>query len=180
MADIIPLAPFRFRNEIEAGYDLWGQYFNDEFDASTRLRDISSETLIVLAEPGDPGMRLIFGLITGFLGLSNRIDIKTLDADTQSRIIDIQLFLADHIHFEMMRRLTWLAFIPAETFPLFDMVTRFDQISRQCKVKPPQLASNHPGYPAYMAMISRDQQVFIRQLFPKALDAFKGGCETLR
>jgi len=74
----------------------------------------------------------------------------------------------------------WLACIGAGQHPLFDIVRRFDQIRELCQQNPPRLAVTHSGYPEYKSLVPRDQQVFIRQLFPSALEAFKRECPKNR
>ncbi|MBR9979894.1 MAG: hypothetical protein KFF50_02595, partial [Desulfatitalea sp.] len=89
------------------------------------------------------------------------------------RVVDIHLFLADQVRFEMMRRIGWLARYGATQYPLFEMVRRFNEIQLACRQDPPALAPSHPDYPEYIALTHRDRDVFIRRLLPAALERFQ-------
>ena len=87
--------------------------------------------------------------------------------------MDIHLFLADQIRFEMMYRLEWLDSFPCDQHTLFDMVHYFDQVKTACKNKHPELATNHHDFETYSKLMRGDKNTFIRKMFPKALNSFK-------
>jgi hypothetical protein len=173
MAKVIALEGYRNSQAFRAGYSQWRKRFNEPISAGTRLSDIGATTLSRLAEPGEESTAVLYALIIGFLGYGRHAAFESLDSLKQSRVLDIQLFTLDQIRFEMMFRLGWLDEFIGNRFPLFEMVTEFQQIKRVCQKRPPQLARSHPDYDAYCLLIDRDKQVFIRRMLPLALETFK-------
>ena len=173
MADIVRLSDIREQNALRAGFRPWLSRFGQRFSRNTCLEDLRPETLSCLAEPGDGSSNLINALIIGFLELGEDLPFDALESRFQQRVLDIHLFLADQIRFEMMSRLGWLSACSANRYPLFTMVRDFDDAQKACQDQPPQLAPTHPLFAEYKRLIHRDQQVFIRRMLPSALEAFK-------
>lgn len=173
MAEIFHLSEFRDHNALRMGYRPWHLRFGQDFSRNTRLADLCPETLNQLAEPGDDSANLINALIIGFLEFGENLVFGALESRDQSRVLDIHLFLADQIRFEMMWRLGWLSTYSGNQYALFAMVRQFDEVQKACQDQPPQLAANHPGFAEYQNLVHRDQQVFIRRMLPSALKAFK-------
>ena len=88
-------------------------------------------------------------------------------------MVDIHLFLADQVRFEMMRRLTWIKAFEGEKYTLIEMVQEFDTIKTRCSSNPPDLAESNPDYATYAQLTIGDKEVFIRRLLQEALEAFK-------
>lgn len=172
MGEIIQLGQYKTERGVRASFQPWCHFFNEEFGACTRLRDLSAATLCRLAQPGETATALIYDLILGLLGFSREDTFETLGKASQMQVIDIHLFLSDQIRFEMMHRLGWLADLTAAHHPIADMVTKFDAMKLLCRQHPPVLAPTHPQYDAYISSVARDQQVLIRRLLPSALEAF--------
>lgn len=172
MAEIVQLANYRSQVLLRDGYAIWRQKFHGQYNANTCLKDLSAGTLCLLAEPGDESTDALYGMIIGFLGYGQTL-FNDLNAKIQSRVIDIHLFVADHIRFEMMARLKWLMQYKGSHYPFFEMVRRWERIKAIDRQNPPMLSENHPDYPNYKNLIPHDQQVFIRRLLPAALEAFK-------
>ncbi|MEJ2038856.1 MAG: hypothetical protein P8X55_07970 [Desulfosarcinaceae bacterium] len=156
---------------MQHGFSVWKQQFRRSFSEQTGLRDLDHCILRQLADPGEASTRLFNALIIGFLGLGD-LSFDVLDHRLQSRIIDVQLFLSDQVHFEMMARLGWLEAYGGREDALFEMVLRFDEARQDYRDQPPRLSPDFPGFSEYAALIDRDRQVFIRRLIPSALKAF--------
>lgn len=107
---------------------------------------------------------LDFGQADGFYFLGNR---------EQMRVVDIHLFLADQIRFELMRRLKWLLSFEGRRYSLLEMVREFDKIRERCRRHPPHMAPSDINYAEYIKLTDGDKEVFIRRMLPQALDAFK-------
>jgi hypothetical protein len=172
-AEIVSISEYRERSAVKAGYRQWSRFFNEAFDARTRLRDLRPVVLCRLAEPGRSSDLLFYGLIIGFLGRPADERFETLDKRTQMHVLDVHLFLADQIRFEMMRRLGWLVRFGAEEHTIFELVRQFDRLKQHCQSHPPVLAANHPGFEHYARLVDQDKQVFIRRMFQSALETFK-------
>ncbi len=173
MAEIVQLSEYRRKSIIKAGYRLWHRCFQQKFDARTRLNDLDPEVLGRLSDPKEATTNLYYSLILGLLGYDESVSVNHLDNAIQLRLIDIHLFVADQVRFEMMRRLGWLSRFCATQYPIVEMVVQFDYFLELCLQDPPALAHSHPGYEQYRTMIRQDQQVFIRRMLPLVLDEFK-------
>jgi hypothetical protein len=88
-------------------------------------------------------------------------------------VVDIHLFLADQMRFEIMRRLKWLINLPCEKYGLVEMVQGFDTVKSECKGTFPELAASHPDYPAYAQLPRSERESFIRRMLRDALETFK-------
>jgi len=173
MAKIIPIDEYRDLHAVRAGFGLWRHFFNEDFNARTGLSELSPGTLGRLAEPGDDSTTALYSLIIGFLGLGQSETFESLDSHIQSYVLDIHLFMADQIRFEIMYRLGWLDQFIGNRFTLYEMVKQFERVKQACQEQPPQLARDHRGYNDYRLLIDRDKQVFIRRMLFSALEAFK-------
>ncbi len=151
----------------------WRKRFSEAFDLQTRLTDLSDSTLYFLAQPGEHSSMGYYEFIMGVLDLGAAAKFHYLDNRDQMRVVDIHLFLADQMRFEMMCRLGWIKGFEAEKFSLFELVRDFDRLADRCRQKAPQLALSHPEYAGYSALAGTDKEVFIRRLLQPALDAFK-------
>ena len=88
-------------------------------------------------------------------------------------VVDIHLFLADQMRFEMMRRLEWIRTFEGGKYSLLDMVQEFKNIKTKCRKHPPVLAESNLDYATYTQLTIGDKEVFIRRMLQEALDAFK-------
>jgi hypothetical protein len=109
----------------------------------------------------------------GVLDLGAAPKFYYLPNDQQMQIVDIHLFLADQVRFEMMRRLGWIVSYPTEACRLVEIVQRYDQLKAGSKETPPRLATTHPDFEAYQPLTNRDKEVFIRRMLQDALEMFK-------
>jgi hypothetical protein len=173
MAQIIHIGTFREQRALQAGFKQWRRCFKEDFTSGTQLGDLKPTTLYHLSDPSEPCEVLYYPLILGFLGHDATQAFERLDNRIQIQVVDIHLFLGDQVRFEMMHRMRWLVRFGTGQYPIFDMVRRFDQVRELAQQDPPILSEKHSGYPEYKSLVPRDQQVFIRRLFPSALEAFK-------
>ena len=137
------------------------------------LPDLSEKTLYFLALPGEKTAVAYYELIMGILDLGQATKFYYLDNPEQMKVMDIHLFLADQVRFEMMHRLTWLDSYHCVGHTLLKMVLEFDQIKAFAKDNPPALSGSHPDYEVYKNLTSGDKEAFIRRRLREALDTFK-------
>lgn len=173
MADIISLQDYRLQQIEHRGFGPWRKRFGEHFHRNTRLGDISDGTLFCLAQPGENQTLPYYEFIMGVLDWGNPVKFYYLDDTERMRVIDIHLFLADQIRFEMMKRLGWLETFASEGHALIDYILAFDRLRTVCSNNPPTLASLHPRFPEYSVLVKYDRQVFIRRLLPEALELFQ-------
>ncbi len=173
MADIISIQDYRLQQIEQKGFGPWRKRFGESFHRNTCLADISDDTLLRLAQPGESQALPYYELIMGVLNWGNPVKFYYLDDTERMRVIDIHLFLADQVRFEMMKRLGWVETFAGEGRPLIEFILAFERMRTICMNQPPTLSALHPRYPEYCNLVKYDRQVFIRRLLPEALDQFQ-------
>ena len=173
MTKIVDLRTYRTKTAEQRGFGPWLKRFGESYNKKTRLSDLSAQSLYFLAQPGENSAVAYYELIMGVLGLGEAIKFYYLDQKEQMMIMDIHLFLADQIRFEMMHRLGWLDNFPCSNFALLEIVQDFNQVKIKCKDKHLELAKSHPDYNAYRKLTRGDKDVFIRRMLRNALEVFK-------
>lgn len=173
MAKIVNLKGYRTRAAEQKGFGHWHKRFEESYGEKTRLSDLSERTLYLLALPGEDSANAFYELIMGILGIGAAPKFYYLDREEQMMVVDIHLFLADQVRFEMMRRLEWLDNFSCERYRLIEMVQDFNKVKARCMDNHPELAESHPDYGAYKKLTRMDREVFIRRMFPKALETYK-------
>ena len=173
MSKIISLQTYRNKALEQRSFGPWQKRFGETYGLQTRLSDLSDKTLYYLAQPGDKSSGAYYEIIMGALELGKASKFHYLDNKDQLMVVDIHLFMADQMRFEMMRRLGWLTGFASEKNTLLEMVLNLDTLKTACKGKPPELVKSHPEYDAYRRLTDGDKEVFIRRMLREALELFK-------
>ena len=173
MAKIVDLRDYRKKATKQRAFHSWKKRFGETFELETGFADISDKTLFSLATPGEKSALAYYEFIMGSLDLGGAIKFYYLEKEAQLRVMDIHLFLADQIRFELMRRLGWIDRYACQDFTLLHIVQAFDQVKSRSKGSPPKLAETHPEFESFTKLINGDKEIFIRRMLPKALEAFK-------
>lgn len=174
MKKVVDLQRYRTRAVEQRGFGPWQKRFGESFDSTTRMADLSDGTLYYLAQPGESSSVAYYEFIMGILDLGAAPKFHYLDNRDQMKVVDIHLFVADQIRFEMMRRLGWIKIFEGEKYTLLKMVQDFETIKTECSANPPDLADSNPDFKTYAQLTFGDKEVFIRRMLQKALEAFKG------
>ena len=172
MTKIVDFQRYRIQMVEQRAFGPWQKRFGETYNAKTRLQALSDKTLYFLAQPGEHCSIAYYEVIMGVLGLGPAAKFDYLPSEEQMRVVDIHLFLADQLRFEMMRRLTWLDALSCQNISIVEMIQNFDEVKTMCGSNPPKLAPLHPGYTSYENLAARDKEVFIRQLLREALEEF--------
>ncbi len=172
MGKLLNLDEYRHNAAARRGFTPWQNRFGATFNRDTTLADIDAPILYFLALPGEKCTQAYYELIMGVLDLGPSVKFYTLEKKNQMKVTELHLFLSDLIRFEMMRRLEWVVNLACEKSTLIELILHFDALTEKGYDKPPQLSVAHPGYTKFSKLIPRDQEVFIRQLLPEALEAF--------
>jgi len=175
VAEVIDLERFRAKVAADAGFRTWLARFHEQFGPDTRLSDLSPQTLLYLATPGEENLYVYFDLIMGARGLggSLRFRVDALDNATKLQIMDTAFSLVDRVRFEVMRRLEWVDAVPGGELPLIELVQQAWRQGAAFARETPRLSARHPDYAAYRRLTAIDQTVFIRRLIPKAVSQFR-------
>ncbi len=170
MSQVIDLKKNRLAVAAKRGFRNWLGHFKEDFGLTTRLSHISSKTLSFLAQGRDKSTFYLYDLIMNLKGLGSGFEFAELNPKEKMIVIDLYLFLLDRIRFECMKRLKWLKRYPGEEITLVELIVSFDKIAITLQAEAPLLSAQHPGYNAYQDLTPFDQEVYIRQLIPQALD----------
>jgi len=173
MTKIVDLQTYRARALEQRGFGPWQKRFGESFDSTTRIVDLSDSTLYYLAQPGESSSVAYYEFIMGILDLGAAPKFHYLGNRDQMLVVDIHLFLADQMRFEMMRRLEWILSFEGVNYSLLRMVQEFEKIKNKCRQRPPDLSRSNSNYSEYTQLTGGDKEVFIRRMLQEALDAFK-------
>lgn len=172
MAQIFDIKNLRENAARQKLFGLWERRFGQSYGMQTRLADLSDQTLYELASPGDDNAVPYYEFIMAVLDLGAAGQFHYLDDEVKMQVVDLHLFLADHVRFELMRRLGWVRRFVCENYTLVEMVRKSADLQSMYRGNPPELSRTHPRYNHYIRLISREKEVFIRQMLRDALEAF--------
>ena len=178
MPKLVDLHDYRTKAVEQKVFGPWQKRFGETYHLETRLSDLSDRTLYFLARPGEKSAIAYYEMIMGVLDLGPATKFNYLPSEQQMQVVDIHLFLADQMRFEMMHRLKWLDALPCQKFSIIAMVQTYEQMRTRRKDNPPGLAPSHPGYAAYQKLATSDKEVFIRQMLRQALEKFEKRIES--
>ena len=173
MTKVVDLQTYRTKSVEQRGFGPWQKRFGEAFDSATRLEDLSDSTLYYLAQPGEPSSVAYYEVIMGILDLGPAVKFYYLDNSNQMLVVDLHLFLADQVRFEMMRRLSWITNFEGIKYSVLKMVQEFRRVKKICRANPPELAVSNAQYNEYHRLTAGDKEVFIRRMLPDALAAFE-------
>lgn len=173
MTNVVDIQAYRAKAIEQRAFGPWEKRFGESYHINTKLSDLSDAALHFLAQPGESSAVAFYELIMGILDLGPAIKFNYLPNREQIAVVDIHLFLADQVRFEIMRRLKWLINLPCEKYGLVEMVQDFDTVKSECTGTFPELAPAHPDYPAYAQLPHSERESFIRRMLRDALESFK-------
>jgi hypothetical protein len=173
MSKVVDLQSYRAKTAEHRGFQPWCKRFGETYGAETRLSDLSDRALYFLARPGEETAMAFYELIMGILGMGQGLKFYYLPSVEQMRVVDIHLFLADQVRFEMMHRLGWIKGFCTQKYALLEMVKAFESIRSECAVMPPKLSPDNPDHEAYGQLTTGDKHAFVRRKLRQALEAFQ-------
>jgi hypothetical protein len=173
MGKVVDLESYRNRALEARALAPWKKRFGEDFGENTCLPDLSDATLMKLAQPGEDHALAYYEMVMAVLDLGEGIKFYYLDKGEQLQVVDIHLFLADQVRFELMRRLGWLKDYFGFAIPIVTLVAGFDRLQKTAAASPPALSESRPDFEKYRQLTGREQESFIRRLLPSALEAFR-------
>jgi len=173
MGKIVDFQSYRNRALEDRAFAPWEKRFSESFGSNVYLSDLSDATLMALAQPGEDHAIAYYELVMAVLGLGEGVKFYYLDKGEQLRVVDIHLFLADQVRFELMHRLGWVKWYPGLDVPIVALAADFERIRQAAGTSPPTLAPGRPDFDQYQRLTPRDRESFIRRLLPGALEAFR-------
>ena len=166
------LPPDRTRKSEFKSYGAWEKRFGESYTEGTRLADLSDRVVAYLATPGEDSNSAFYELIMGTLDYGPAAAFYYLGNEERLKVVDVHLFMADQVRFEMMRRIGWITTLASGEFTLIELVGDFDRLKLALRGRPPELSATHPDYEKFKALSPREREVFVRQMLRTALDAF--------
>jgi hypothetical protein len=173
MTKVVDIQEYRRKAVEQKAFGPWQKRFANIFDSTTRMADLSDTTLYFLAQPGEPSSVAYYEVIMGALDLGSATKFHYLDNRNQMLVVDLHLYLADQVRFELMRRLNWIAGFEGQKYTILEMVRDHEKIRQTCRANPPELSATNSEYSEYKQLTPGDKEVFIRRMLQQALDAFK-------
>ena len=173
MTKVVNLQSYRSRQLAERVFGPWKRRFGEPYGEQTLLADLSDNALFRLAQPGDESTAAFYELIMGALDLGLADKFYYLDKAEQLRVVDLHLFLADQVRYELMRRLGWLQRYTGQKYRLLDLIGQVEQLKLRNRQQPPALAETHPDFVHFAELTAPDQESFVRRLLPQALEEFR-------
>ena len=173
MTKVVDLQAYRMKAIEDKAFGPWRKRFAEAFDSTTRMADLSDETLFFLAQPGEPSSVAYYEVIMGTLDLGLATKFHYLDNRNQMLVVDLHLHLADQVRFELMHRLKWITGFEGQKYAIWEMIRKYASIRQNCRANPPELSAANSAYSEYIRLTPGDKEVFIRRMLQDALDAFK-------
>ena len=133
MTKVVDLQTYRTKAVEQRGFGPWQKRFHETFDSTTRLENLSDTTLYFLAQPGELSSVAYYEVIMGVLHFGDASEFYSLDNSDQMLVVDLHLFLADQVRFEMMRRLKWITGFEGIKYSILQMIQEFDRIKENCR-----------------------------------------------
>lgn len=173
MAKIVDLKTYRARIFRDRVFGPWKRRFNESYDVTSQLADLSDKTLLFLARPGDAGTHAFYEIIMGTLDLGTAAEFYALDKQDQLKVVDTHLFLVDQTRFDLMRRLGWVMRFPCQVHTLVRLIQDAERLKTESRGCPPELSPSHAAYATFRDLTALDKESFIRRLLSEALESFK-------
>ena len=173
MTKVVDLQEYRTKAIEHKAFGPWQKRFAKTFDSTTRMADLSDETLYFLAQPGEPSSVAYYEVIMGALDLGLATRFHYLDNRNQMLVVDLHLYLADQVRFELMQRLKWITGFEGQKYSILEMIQNYNSVRQSCRSNPPELSATNSEYSEYIQLTPGDKEVFIRRMLQDALDAFK-------
>lgn len=179
MPEVVDLQKARWALTVKRGYRNWRTQFGEEFGVQTRCSTLTDRTLALLAQGKDKSTFFFFDLVMTLEHLGSGFEFNALNPKEKMAVMDRYLFLLDHIRYEYMKRLGWLAEFPGEEFSLVELVTSFDELAPRLQAQTPLLSPEHPAHAAFTKMNAFEREEFIRKMIPAALKEIENHSTTL-
>ena len=173
MTKIVDLQEYRRKAIEQRAFGPWQGRFAETFDSTTCMADLSDKTLYYLAQPGELSSVAYYEVIMGALELGLATRFHYLDNRNQMLVVDLHLYLADQVRFELMYRLQWITAFEGQKYGILEMIQNYNRLRQSCRANPPELSPANSQYEEYNQLTPGDKEVFIRRMLQQALDAFK-------
>ena len=174
MAETVDIEKARKEMAVRKAFRNWRSRFQEDFGPETGIPDISTKSLLILAEGKQDSTFYLLDLIMNMRSLGSGFEFHGLAPEDKLDVMDRYLFLLDRIRFEWMRRLGWLEGYPGEKHTLAELALGAEGFLENLKGQPPMLSREHPRYAEFQPLSGPQKEEFIRKLIPQALKEIGG------
>ena len=116
-------------------------------------------------------------MVLGVRGLGPGERYPDLEARTKLEALDVFLFLADQVRFEVMARLGWLDPGPVRGTSIMEMARDYHQLKAVAGRSPLKLTQDYPSYQQVERRMNLEPEAVVRSVIPQALAAFKAALD---
>lgn len=173
MSQVVQISEVRLKRLVKKAFKNWFFAFKETCDETTRLNNLSYETIKKLAVCRDDMSFYIYDLIMNLLGLGSGMKVYELYGPIRLKILDIYLFILDRIRFEGMKRLGWIDSYPGEDIPIVELVLRYEELRSEMERIAPTLSKDHQAYEQYSSASEYDREGIVRRLIPQMIKDFE-------
>jgi hypothetical protein len=171
--ELVSLEQVRRDKQARAAFGRWQSRLGYTPATADSLADLPDAALHQLAELGQPGTLAIYDVVLGVRGLGPGERYPDLDARIKLEALDVFLFLADQVRFEVMVRLGWLAPGPVRGASILELAKDYHQLKAVAGRAPLKLTKAYPSYQQVERRLGLEPEAVVRSVIPQALAAFK-------
>lgn len=172
-AEVVSLEQARRDKEARAAFGRWQRRLGHQPAAQAGLADLPGAALHQLAELGHQATLALYDVVLGVRGLGPGERYPDLEARQKLEALDVFLFLADQVRFEVMVRLGWLSAGPLRGRGIIEMAKDYRRFQAEASREPLRLTKAYPSYDQVERRMGIEPEAVVRSVIPQALAAFK-------
>ncbi|MCB2191411.1 MAG: hypothetical protein KQI62_07595 [Deltaproteobacteria bacterium] len=172
-AEVVSLAQARRDKEARAAFGRWERRLGFRPPADAALSELPDSVLHQLAELGHQATLALYDVVLGVRGQGPGEHYPDLEARLKLEALDVFLFLADQVRFEVMVRLGWLDPGPVRGASILEMAKDFHNFQAKAGRQPLRLTKAYPSYDQVERRMGLEPEAVVRSVIPQALEAFK-------
>ncbi|MBU1274431.1 MAG: hypothetical protein KJ720_03575 [Proteobacteria bacterium] len=171
--EVVSLEQARRDKEARAAFGRWQRRLGHRPAAQASLADLPDSVLHLLAELGHQATLALYDVVLGVRGLGPGEGYPDLEARTKLEALDVFLFLADQVRFEVMVRLGWLRPGLLRGQSIVKIAKDYREFKAEAGREPLRLTRAYPSYEQVERRMGVEPEAVVRSVIPQALAAFK-------
>jgi hypothetical protein len=174
---LVSLEQARRDKEARAAFGPWQRRLDYRPPAEAALSELPDAVLHQLAELGQVGTLALYDVVLGVRGQGPGERYPDLEARIKLEALDVFLFLADQVRFEVMVRLGWLDPGPVRGVSIMEMAKDHRRFQAEAGRVPLKLTKQYPSFDQVERRMSLEPEAVVRSVIPQALAAFKAALD---
>lgn len=172
-AEVVSLDQVRRDKQARAAFGPWQRRLGYSPTAQASLAELPDPVLHQLAELGHQATLALYDVVLGVRGLGPGERYPDMEARVKLEALDVFLFLADQVRFEVMVRLGWLSAGPLRGRSILEMAKDYRRFQAEASRETLRLTRTYPSYEQVERRMSLEPEAVVRSVIPQALAAFK-------